>query len=302
MAVCVKSLSGHVSGGDLPPEPSAVSRWMTTSDGVRIPYRMQGNGPALVMIHGWSQSGAMFEHQLDALSDSYTVIVPDVRGHGEAPEPKGGLRMARLGQDLAELLAHLNLDRASLLGWSMGASIIWAYVDVAGTAMVDRFVFVDQPSMLTRLPGMSDEECASAGAIFTIAQAHELYAALRGADGEATRAGFVAGMVTSGISPALYDWILAENARTPLGVAAELLLSHCANDWRDVLERIDRPSLVIGGTVSHVPTASQRYIHSRIAGSRYHEIGQDEGGAHFPFLEDPAAFNALIRDFLQSDL
>jgi pimeloyl-ACP methyl ester carboxylesterase len=121
---------------------------------------------------------------------------------------------------------------------------------------------------------------------------------LRGGQGEATRAGFVAGMVTATIAPALYEWILAEDAKTSCAVAADLLVSHCTNDWRDVLARIDRPTLVIGGSVSHVNPRSQRYVHARIAGSAYHEFDEHHGGAHFPFLEAPDAFNGVIAAFL----
>ncbi len=281
----------------LPPTPQ-VSDWMTTGDGARIAFRRKGEGPALIIVPGWSQSGAMFQHQLDELSDRWTVIVPDLRGHGESPEPEGGLRMARLARDLHELMAHLGLGSANLLGWSMGASVIWAFIDLFGTDAIDRLILVDQPAMLLALPGMGADEIADAGAIFAVDQLYGLYAALRGPEGEATRAGFVAGMVTKSISPALYDWILAENAKTTPRSAAELLLSHCTNDWRGVLPRIDRPTLVIGGSVSHVPARSQRFIQSRIAGSAYHEFDAGHGGAHFPFLEAPAAFNQVVSSFL----
>ncbi|WP_174296347.1 alpha/beta fold hydrolase [Sphingomonas bacterium] len=284
----------------LPPSPSLVTGWMTASDGARMPYRMKGDGPALIMVPGWSQSGAMFQHQLDHLSDRWTVIVPDIRGHGEAPEPDGGLRMARLARDLHELMAHLSLGSANLLGWSMGASVLWAFIDLFGTDAIDRLILVDQPSMLLALPGMDEEEIADAGAIFPVDQLYQLYAALRGPDGDATRAGFVAGMVTKSISPVLYDWILDENAKTSPKLVAELLLSHCTNDWRGVLARIDRPTLVIGGSVSHVPPRSQRFIHSRIAGSTYHEFDAEHGGAHFPFLEAPDAFNDVVAAFLSA--
>lgn len=282
----------------LPPSPSPVTDWMTSSDGARIPYRMKGDGPALIMVPGWSQSGAMFQHQLDHFCNRWTVIVPDVRGHGEAPEPDGGLRMARLARDLHELMAHLGLRSASLLGWSMGASVLWAFIDLFGTDAIDRLVLVDQPAMLLALPGMDADEIADAGAIFSIDQLYGLYAALRGPEGAATRAAFVAGMVTTSISPALYAWILEENAKSPPTLLAELLLSHCTNDWRGVLARIDRPTLVIGGSVSHVPPRSQRFIHARIPGSTYHEFDAGHGGAHFPFLEAPDAFNDVVAAFL----
>jgi pimeloyl-ACP methyl ester carboxylesterase len=282
------------------PVVSPPTDWLVASDGAAIPYRVKGSGPALVMLHGWSQSGAMFQYQLDILSERFTVIVPDVRGHGEAPDPERGYRMARLGRDLAELVDHLKIGRFNLLGWSMGASIAWAFIDLYGPSGIDRLVLVDQPSMLLRLPDMSEAEATQCGALFTPSQLGELQAALRGRDGEAQRAGFVAGMVTKTIPRELFDWILAENAKTPAKVAAELLISHCTNDWRDVLGRIDRPTLVIGGSVSHVDPRSQKYIHERIAGSRYHEFSAEEGGSHFPFLEAPEEFARVVSGFLAS--
>lgn len=282
-----------------PPSVARPTEWLTLSDGARIPYRVQGTGPAVIMVHGWSQSGAMFQHQLDHLSERFTVIVPDVRGHGEAAEPEGGLRMARLATDLTELIDHLQLEKVSLLGWSMGVSILWSYVDLFGTGKVERFVFVDQPSMLTTLPGMSEDDSADAGALFDMQSLTDLYAALKLPDAEITRASFVTTMVTKGIAPKLLEWILAENAKTSLRTVTELLLSHCTNDWRDVLSRIDRPTLIIAGTVSHVNPRSQRYIASRVPNSVLHEFSEAEGGAHFPFLEAPDAFNRVIGSFLE---
>ncbi|WP_218151580.1 alpha/beta fold hydrolase [Novosphingobium sp. CF614] len=280
------------------PEPMAISGWMTTSDGARVPYRIKGEGPPLLMIHGWSQSGAMFQHQLDTLSDRYRVIVPDLRGHGQSPAPAGGLRISRLARDIHELLAILGIERAALLGWSMGVSVILSFIDLFGTDQIDRLVLVDQPSSLMIASGMPEQERVTSGALFGFGELGDLAASLSGPAGEEVRAGFVRGMVSPAISDELLDWILKENARTAPDLAARLLVNHCMQDWRDVLRRIDRPTLVTGGAVSHVDPRSQRFLHEQIPQSRYYEFGADEGGAHFPFLEAPDRFNDVISSFL----
>lgn len=287
------------SAAEGPPDVSEPTGMLTMSDGARIAYRTRGTGPALIMVHGWSQSGAMFQHQLDCLSRDFTVVVPDVRGHGESPDTASGLRMARLAADLRETVDQLGIDRFSLLGWSMGVSVLWSFVDLFGTARVERFIFVDQPAMLTALPGMTEVEAAHCGALFTLESLGELCAALRSPEAETVRASFVGSMVTANIAPALFDWILAENGKTSATLAASLLLSHSTNDWRDVLARIDRPTLVIGGSASHVATCSQRHVHAQIAGSTYREFTAEEGGAHFPFLEASDLFNEIVGDFLR---
>lgn len=273
-------------------------RQFTASDGAVITYRSQGDGPPLIIIHGWSQSGAMFRHQIESLSSHCKVIVPDIRGSGESPTPQGGLRISRLAKDLEELIAHLQLDRTHVLGWSMGASVLWSYVDLFGTRKLDKLILVDQPSMLTILPGMSAEEIADCGALFSSQQIEDLCAGLRSAKGAQMRADFIKGMVTKTIAPSLLQWIIDENDKTPTDVAAQLLWSHCTQDWRDVLGRIDRPTLVICGAVSHVDRRSQYYIRSRIPNAQIREFSYSEGGAHFPFLEAPEPFNAAVAKFL----
>ncbi|MCH7628164.1 MAG: alpha/beta hydrolase [Proteobacteria bacterium] len=281
------------------PKVDHPENWLVTSDNACIPFRRRGDGPPLLLIHGWSQSGAMFQHQLDSLARNHTVIVPDLRGHGESPAPAGGLRMARLATDIRELMAHLGIERADMLGWSMGVSVIWAFIDLFGTAAIDRLVLVDQPISLMRTAAMDEQERIDSGALFTFTQLEDLCQSLAGEDGETVRAEFVRGMVTKTMPEDLFAWILEENARTSLAVASALLVSHCMQDWRDVLPRIDRPTLVIGGAASHVDARSQRFIHRQIPGALYHEFAVDEGGAHYPFLEAPDRFNATVASFLQ---
>jgi pimeloyl-ACP methyl ester carboxylesterase len=273
---------------------------MVTSDGARIRYQERGSGDALILLHGWCQSGAMFHHQMAGFSNTFRVIVPDLRGHGESPQPSGGLRMARLGKDLHELMTHLQIDRAHLLGWSMGASVIWSFIDHFGTSSICKLILVDQPAMLTAWPSMPPGEIADCGALFSMQQIEDLCAGLRSSQGEEMRAGFVRGMVTKSIAPELLGWILTENAKTPLAVASEMLWSHCSQDWRDVLPRIDRPTLVICGAVSHVDKRSQYFIQRQISGAHIREFSEKEGGAHFMFLEAPAIFNDTVMRFLRN--
>jgi pimeloyl-ACP methyl ester carboxylesterase len=96
------------------------------SSGVRIRYVEQGSGDAVVLIHGnggslqgWIDSGV-----LPALARSYRVIAIDARGHGKSGKPHEARAYGReMGLDVIRLLDHLNLRRAHIIGYSMGASI-----------------------------------------------------------------------------------------------------------------------------------------------------------------------------------
>src|SRR6185436_2731592 len=130
----------------------------TTTDGCTIDYRVDGPADAadtLVLLHGWSQSRAMFDRALPALSTTYQVITYDQRGHGESGKPDRGARIARLAADLHELLDHLGVATAHMAGHSMGASVLWSYIDTHGTSRLDSRIVVDQPSACVVLPWLT---------------------------------------------------------------------------------------------------------------------------------------------------
>lgn len=271
---------------------------LTTNDGVALTYQEKGSGPALLMLPGWSQSAALFKHQLDGLSDRYRCIAIDMRGHGESSKPPYGYRMGRLGKDLHDIIQALDLHDFHLMGHSMGCSVIWSYLDMFGADGIAKLILIDEPAWVMSTPDMTEEQIANHGAIIDAAGNVGLYNALQSPEATAVTEGFVGSMLTPGIAADLKAWIMAENFKFPREYAARLALHHINTDWRDVIARIDRPTLVVGGKVSHVPWQSQVWIHEQIADSQLAIFEEDEGGSHFMFLEGPDKFNALVRDFL----
>jgi non-heme chloroperoxidase len=94
--------------------------------------------------------------------------------------------------------------------------------------------------------------------------------------------------------------VAEENLKLPRDHASELLRDTAFGDWRDVIERIELPTLVIGGEASIFPSASQRWISSKISGSKLAMFTEVEGGSHFMFLENPDLFNSKVLSFLAS--
>ncbi|MGA9721554.1 MAG: alpha/beta hydrolase [Candidatus Binatus sp.] len=98
------------------------------SAGVRIHYHDAGAGQAVILVHGFASTA---EHNwggtgwLPMLSPKYRVIAPDVRGHGlsDKPHVREAYGYASMGADVTRLMDHLGLERALLMGYSMGASI-----------------------------------------------------------------------------------------------------------------------------------------------------------------------------------
>jgi pimeloyl-ACP methyl ester carboxylesterase len=273
----------------------------TTSDGVDLDVRDTGatsSGRTLVLVHGWSQSRATFDRVVPLLSPHHRVVSYDQRGHGLSGKPDHGARVARLAADLRELTEHLGLTSYDLVGHSMGASVGWSLIDNHGTGSLDSFLVLDQPSACVVLPWMTPEQGAEAGAILDFPTTEGFVGAVGAPDARETRHAFLASMLSDDIPADDLAHLFAENLRMPNDWGARLLLDHAMQDWRDVLPRIDVPVLVVGGEVSHVDAASQRWTAEHVPGAQLRVFTAAEGGSHFPFFEGPEHFAAALLEFV----
>jgi pimeloyl-ACP methyl ester carboxylesterase len=98
-------------------------------DGVGIHYKVTGQGPAVLLLHGFPDSGRVWRHQVPALADAgLQVIVPDLRGYGRSGKPAdvGSYAMPLLVADVLGVLDQLRVTRAHVIGHDWGAAIAWA--------------------------------------------------------------------------------------------------------------------------------------------------------------------------------
>lgn len=270
----------------------------TTSDGVRLHYLEAGSGKPLVMIPGWSQTAAQFKHQLEGLSDKYRVIALDMRGHGESDKPAHGYRIHRLSKDVYEFLAANKLTDVVLAGHSMGCSVIWGYWELFGGERIAKLLLIDQMPMITANPLWSEEEKINAGALLDRESLYSVTNSLAGPDGVKTTEGFITGMFTKQYPKEELDWVIAQNLKLPRAYAARLLYDHATNDWRDILPRINVPTLIVGGKASLVGWKSQVWMGTQIPNAKVEIFEEADGGNHFMFMENPQKFNKLVRDFI----
>ena len=125
-------------------------------------------------IHGFTGSSAVWQRNIPALSKSYRIIAPDLRGHGWSDKPTHGYHVSRLAMDLQELIIHLQSDvswhRAEerlkpdstikALGGSLGCSILWCYAELFTTKPFTHMIFVDQsPLQNSTLDGWDSRFC-----------------------------------------------------------------------------------------------------------------------------------------------
>jgi non-heme chloroperoxidase len=115
----------------------------TTRDGAEIYYKDWGTGRTIVFCHGWPLSSDAFEDQMFFLTQrGFRCIAHDRRGHGRSSQPWDGNDMDHYADDLAELLAQLDLTDAVLVGHSAGGGEVARYIGRYGTKRVAKAVLV----------------------------------------------------------------------------------------------------------------------------------------------------------------
>jgi len=120
-------------------------------DGERLHLKVSGDGPPLVMLHGWTASHAEWFPYLAELNKRHTVYRWDARGHGGHPLQTGNMpTVSRMARDLANLLDHYALNDVCAVGHSMGALTLWQYIRDFGCSRLSRLCLIDQsPKLVT---------------------------------------------------------------------------------------------------------------------------------------------------------
>jgi 3-oxoadipate enol-lactonase len=263
-----------------------ISIWRVA---MRLARDDRGQGPVVVLLHGFPLDRSMWSEQASALEAGYRLIVPDLRGHGESPLPDGGYSMDEMADDVLETLDSLGIPGPVILGGlSMGGYVALSIV-VRQAARVRALMLVDTRAGTDTPEGAKTRQ--------------ELAARI---EAEGTTAHVVDAMVPRLFSSATQrerpEVIAATRRvmeRTPAKAIAGTLRGLAARpDRRGDLARIRVPTLVLVGEEDVIaPPAESESMAAAIAGSRLERV-QDAG--HMAPLEKPGACNAVIRSFLDA--
>lgn len=251
---------------------------MLTTDGVRLHVTTAGSGRPVVLIGGYGAPGTAWQLQVEHLRDRHQVVVVDRRCHGESEKVAHGQRLSRHGKDVAEVLDDLQLDDVLLVGSSMGANTVLAYVDLFGTERLRGLVLVDQT------PKMINEDDWELG-----------FYDLRRDNLDQWVRDFPGALVPFHTTPPAEVLGLMAGPEFSVDDSRDLLRDHAVADWRDVVRRCDVPLLAVAGRHSPVwPCASSEWMASA---APHGSVAVFEQSGHVPFLEEPDAFNDLLASF-----
>ena len=132
------------------PFPSNFKAQDIQTDGATIHVRVGGHGPAVVMLHGFADTGDMWAPLAIVLARDHTIIVPDLRGMGLSSHPETGYDKKTQGNDIARVLDDLKVEKADLVTHDIGNMVGYAFA-AQYPDRVTRWVVMDAP-----LPGIGN--------------------------------------------------------------------------------------------------------------------------------------------------
>ncbi len=123
-----------------------VEHGYADNNGVKIHYVTLGEGPLMVMIHGFPDFWYTWRHQMDALSAQFQVVAVDLRGYNKSDKPKGvkNYAMHILVSDIVAVIHHLGQDKAIITGHDWGGTIAW-FLAMTTPGLVEKLIICNLP-------------------------------------------------------------------------------------------------------------------------------------------------------------
>ncbi|GAA3213695.1 alpha/beta fold hydrolase [Actinocorallia longicatena] len=269
--------------------------------GYRRAFRMTGSGPPLLLIHGIGDSSETWTPVLPDLAKRYTVIAPDLLGHGDSAKPRADYAVAAYASGMRDLLTVLNIDRVTVVGHSLGGGVAMQFA-YQFPERCERLALISSAGMgrevhpvfrLAAAPG-AGPGLALLASLPVRTAARALAPLLRAAGG-------------AGLGPDL-DYVLSRYARfaKPTARRAFLRTLRAGADWNgQAITMLDRsylavnlPTLLVwGGRDGIIPASHAAIAHAALPGSRLEIF---DGAGHFPHHHDPGRFTEILTTFIDT--
>ncbi|MGH2784158.1 MAG: alpha/beta fold hydrolase [Actinomycetota bacterium] len=266
--------------------------------GKTMGYRMAGEGPAIVLIHGMAGSSETWSPLLEALGRSASVIAPDMPGHGASAKPRGDYSLGSLASGIRDLLIVLGIDRATIVGHSLGGGVAMQFA-YQFPERCERLVLVSSGGLGREVSALL-RSLSAPGAEYVLAL---------GCSERVRKAGIAVGGLLSKVgirpTPALGEvWRSYSSLSDPETRKAFL---HTLRSVIDVggqrVSALDRlylaaevPTLIVWGDRDPlIPVAHGRDANAAMPGSRLEIF---EGSGHFPHRDSPDRFAGVLADFI----
>jgi len=268
--------------------------------GHRVSYRIGGSGPLLVLVHGITSSSQNWEPVLPLLAERFTVVAPDLLGHGASAKPQGDYSLGAYACLVRDLLLALGHERATIVGHSLGGGVAMQF-SYQFPERVERLVLVSSGGL-----GQDVHPLLRAAALPASEFVLPLITARPLRDAGAA-VGHLLGRVGLTIGSDLGE--MARGLASLADLSARQAFVHTVRAVIDPTgQRVDAtdrlylaetvPTLLIwGGRDRIIPAAHGTHAQALMPGSRLEVFDQ---AGHFPHHDEPVRFFAAVRDFMET--
>ena len=252
-------------------------------DSERIAYDVVGRGTiTLIFIHGWSCDGRYWQHQIPEFAQRYQVITVDLAGHGHSSLDRSEFSMLSFAHDVKAIIDKENIDRAILIGHSMGGGVIaeaaklmpGKVVGIVGVDTLQNVAELIPQSVIDEMVEPFEDDFKSAAK------------------------NFVSPMFPEGADQQLVNWVQEDMSSAPKQIAlssfSNYLEQYVNGEAAMVFKDITIPVVSINARLwPTAPEENRKYI-------KHYQLFYIEETGHFPMLEKPEAFNMLLKKALDS--
>ncbi len=251
-----------------------------------INYYETGHGRPVIFIPGWLYTTELFKRNLPAIGKSYRAVSYDPRSHGDSGITGHGNNYGQHGRDLFELIEQTGLQDVILVGWSLGATVAYSYMQQFGTENVAAFVSVDESPAIIR----NNDQDWGEGTITEICSLVEMIST----DGhmdffqDYLKQGFT-GNFDEDFSELCSDFA----SRVSANAAALLLADAALRDYRELARQIDRQIPLLHILREDWQEPALRWIKMNQPNAKTGVLG-----GHLQLYEHAELFNELLLSFL----
>lgn len=273
-----------------------------TIHGYRRAFRIAGSGPAILLIHGIGDNSTTWSSVQSTLAQRFTVIAPDLLGHGKSDKPRADYSVAAYANGMRDLLSVLGIERVTVIGHSLGGGVAMQFA-YQFPQLVDRLILVGAGGVtkdvnfalrIASLP-MGSEALALLR-LPLVLPALQMFGRVAGA-----------AIGSTGLGRDLPEMLrILEDLPEPTASSAFARTLRAVVDWRgQVVTMLDRcyltesvpVQLVWGSHDSVIPVSHARLAHAAMPGSQLEIFA---GSGHFPFHDDPDRFVEIVERFIDS--
>ncbi len=278
---------------------SVVETREVSLHGHNISYRIAGEGPAIMLVHGIAGNGATWTDVMERLADRYTLIAPDLPGHGVSDKPVGDYSLGALASMLRDLMVTIGHENATMVGHSLGGGVVMQFV-YQFPQRCERLVLVSSGGLGNDVNLLLRAACLPGADLFLAAVARPLAVVGSVVGGSLGRLGWRPGPDLEEVARGFASLSDTETRKAFLHTLKSVvgIEGQRVNASDRLYLASEMPTLLISGERDSIIPAKHAVEAHRMM--PYSQLVLFPKAGHMPYIDEPSAFTSALSEFMES--